>query len=30
MDLLPVYTLFDMEPVKAKGNYVFTKMEPNI
>ncbi|MEP0005915.1 MAG: aminotransferase class III-fold pyridoxal phosphate-dependent enzyme [Balneola sp.] len=25
MDLLPVYTLFDMEPVKAKGNYVFTE-----
>jgi len=25
MDLLPVYPLFDVEPVKAKGNYVFTE-----
>lgn len=25
MDLLAVYPLFDVEPVKAKGNYVFTE-----
>ncbi|MBO6573523.1 MAG: aminotransferase class III-fold pyridoxal phosphate-dependent enzyme [Balneola sp.] len=25
MDLLPVYPLFDVEPVKAKGNYVYTE-----
>lgn len=25
MNLLPVYPLFDVEPVKAKGNYVFTE-----
>jgi len=25
MDFLPVYPLFDVEPVKAKGNYVFTE-----
>lgn len=25
MNLLPVYPLFDVEPVRAKGNYVFTE-----
>lgn len=25
MNLFPVYPLFDVEPVKAKGNYVFTE-----
>lgn len=25
MNLLPVYPLFDVEPVKAEGNYVFTE-----
>lgn len=27
MKLLPVYPLFDVEPVKAEGNYVFTEDE---
>ena len=25
MNILPVYSLFDIEPVRAKGNYVFTE-----